>query len=482
MSELPATPTLYEALQSYKDAEITPLHMPGHKRRASFAADLPWHLDITEIEGFDNLHVPEGILRDAQARAARLWGSDGAFFLVNGSTGGILAGIYAAALPGEQVLVARNCHRAVYHAIELLQLSPVYLDPPIVAGTGICGSIPPEMVEAALQANPAVRLAVITSPTYEGVLSDVGAIAQILHEREIPLLVDEAHGAHLGLSEHFPPGAVSMGADIVVQSLHKTLPSLTQTATVHLCGDRVPRERMQHALAVFQSSSPSYLLMASIDGCVAELEARGEARLAAWRGYLDKFYQEVELRKLSLLTAQQDEVHIYDRDPSKIVILCEDTDWSGTMLMETLRRDVNIELEMALDGYAIAMTGLGSIDEDFARLREALQALDCRGGNLPPAVLQRTRHARPYPVMPERVMPVGEAMRARGRQVALSESVGCISRTYLFAYPPGIPLLTPGVRITREVVESVTELMERGVEIKSTFRTRAGFVEIVDKG
>ena len=477
MSDSYAMAVLYEALQSYKEQEITPMHMPGHKRRVGFAPDLPWHLDITEIEGFDNLHVPEGMLQDAQDRAARLWGSDAAFFLVNGSTSGLLAGIYATVQPGEKILVARNCHKAVYHAIELLGLLPVYLDPPILAGTGVCGSMLPELVEAAIEEHSDIRLVVIVSPTYEGVLSDVGTIGQILHRYGIPLLVDEAHGAHLGLSEHFPAGAVSMGADIVVQSLHKTLPSLTQTAILHLSGDLVSRERMQHALAVFQSSSPSYILLASIDGCVAELAARGESLLADWRVRLDGFYQTAGLGKLSLLAEEQDTAHIYARDPSKIVILCEETDRSGRSLMEAMRRDFGIELEMALDGYAIAMTGLGSAKEDFDRLREALRKIDDRC-----EAKKRTRNARAYPRIPKTVMPEGEALRAPGRQVVLAESVGHISGTYLWAYPPGIPLLTPGVRITREIVASLTELKERGVEIKSTFCTPSGFVEVVDKG
>jgi len=467
---------LYEALQTYSGQGITAMHMPGHKRRSGFAIDLPWHLDITEIEGFDNLHAPEGVLLEAQARAARLWGSETSFFLVNGSTAGILAGIYALVQPGEKILIGRNCHKSVYHAIELLQLVPVYLDPPIVAGTGVCGSISPELVEDALQVHPEIRLAVITSPTYEGVISDVRGIAEVLHARGVPLLVDEAHGAHLGLSDHFPAGAVSMGADVVVQSLHKTLPSLTQTAVLHIQGDLVFRERVQHGLALFQSSSPSYLLLASIDACVTELLERGDALLADWRGRLDRFYREMELEELSLLGEVRDEGRIYDRDPSKIVILCDDTNQSGFNLMDTLRTKYSIELEMALDGYSIAMTGLNTTDADLDRLAGVLQALD--GGC---ELEQRTRNARPCPSMPEVVMGVGEALCSPGCQVAFAESVGRVARTYLWAYPPGIPLLVPGVRITEEIREALTELVSRRVELRSTFEAPQGFVEVVDK-
>lgn len=474
MSDLSQVPALYEALQAYRMKGITSMHMPGHKGWAGSAQELSWHLDITEIDGFDNLHAAAGLLRDAQSRASALWGSASAFFLVNGSTAGILAGIYACVQPGEKILVARNCHKSVYHAIELLRLTPIYLEPPILAGTGICGSIPPEMVEEALHIHPDVRMAVLTSPTYEGVLSDVGAIAAVLHECEIPLFVDEAHGAHLGLSSSFPIGAVSAGADLVVQSLHKTLPSLTQTGILHLSGNLISRERVQHALAVFQSSSPSYLLLASIDACVTELAAHGDKRLAEWRARLDGFYRTVELKKLRLLTPEQDERCIYAHDPSKFVILCENIDLSGADVMNALRVDFGIELEMALGGYAIAMTGLNSTDEDLDRLRMALQAVD---GSCEPE--RRTRNAHPYPAMPEQVMPASKALCATRRQLALRESAGCISGTYLWAYPPGIPLLVPGVRITEEVIEAVTELTARGVEIKSTFQTQPGMGHVL---
>jgi len=364
------------------------MHMPGHKRRALHAPELPWQLDITEIAGFDDLHAPVGILREGQERAAKRWGSDAAYFLINGSTCGILAGIYASVSPGDRVLLARGHHRSIDHAVELLGLRPVYIDPPHLVG-GVIGSVPPEAVMAALEAHPDIRLAVITSPTYEGVLSDIGAIADILHRRDVPLLVDEAHGAHLGLSAHFPPGAVSQGADLVVQSLHKALPSLTQTALLH-CTDgaakdsfigrssptalgtsreRVLHERLRHALNIFQTSSPSYPLLASIDSCVAYLEREGEAPFAAWRARLDTFREDVKgLRHLRLLDGAI--------DPSKLTILCGGAGLTGPELMVCLRDEHGIELEKAEDGYAVAMTGLASTDADFRRLQKALNAVD----------------------------------------------------------------------------------------------------------
>jgi len=465
---------LYGALSAYQQRDICPMHMPGHKRQTLFAADLPWHLDISEIHGFDDLHSAEGILLDAQRRAAALWGSDSAYFLVNGSTGGILAGIYAATRPGDRVLIARNCHKSVYHAVELLGLCPVYLEPPILEESGICGSISPTSVAEAVAQNPDVRLAVLTSPSYEGVVSDIGTIAETLHKKSIPLLVDEAHGAHFGLSPHFPQSAVSQGADIVIQSLHKTLPSLTQTAIAHLRDGLIPRERLRHGLGIFQTTSPSYPLMASIDGCVGLLRDEGAALFAAWRDRLSAFRRSVsDLRHLSVLSETSDSHRIYAHDTGKIPILCGGASITGPELLAALREDYGIELEMALPGYALAMTGLANTDEHFHRLGSALRQLDC---TLHPAPL---RPINPLPPMGEQIMPPGEALRASGRRIAVGQSVGQIARTYLWAYPPGIPLITPGQRITAALVDCLAGLSDGQVAVKSTARCPAGWVAVV---
>ena len=220
-----------------------PLHMPGHKRRVLPAPGLgcaAW--DTTEVPGTDDLHDADGILAEAMARAAALWGSRRCWFLVGGSTCGLLASIRAAAPYGSEILCARNCHKSVYHAIELCALRPVWLTPPVDEAFGVYGSISPAMVADALAAHPGAACVVLTSPTYEGVLSDVAAIADLCHAKGIPLVVDEAHGAHYlptAAPYGWQGGAVAAGVDLVIQSAHKTLPSLTQTALLHLNGDLI---------------------------------------------------------------------------------------------------------------------------------------------------------------------------------------------------------------------------------------------------
>ena len=247
-------------------------------------------LDITEIDGFDNLHQTVGILKREQEKAARLYGAEQTYFLVNGSTGGILSAIGAVTEKGGRLLMGRNCHKSVYHGAYLQELEVSYLYPELleygmtgttaVAGTGngtitgtIAGAVVPESVEEKLRKEPDIGAVLITSPTYEGVVSDVRKIAAIAHRYGKPLVVDEAHGAHFSLSSYFPESAVHQNADLVIQSLHKTLPALTQTGVLHVSGERTDDNRVEEMLRIFQTSSPSYVLMAGIDRCVRLLDA-----------------------------------------------------------------------------------------------------------------------------------------------------------------------------------------------------------------
>ena len=276
-------PGLLERLTEYAGSDAYPFHMPGHKRReipdgipGGFPD--PYGIDITEIDGFDNLHHAEGILKDAMDEAAAIYGADRSWYLVNGSTCGILSAVFATTENGGRILTARNCHKAVYHAICLNRLEAEYLYPEEITEFGINGGIRAEDVRKALEKDAMrcagnsgdvrgkitkIQAVLITSPTYEGVVSDIRAIADAAHEYGIPLIVDEAHGAHLEYAvqcHSFPKSALEYGADIVIQSLHKTLPCFTQTAILHVKGKLVDQDRVSRYLSMFQTSSPSYLL------------------------------------------------------------------------------------------------------------------------------------------------------------------------------------------------------------------------------
>lgn len=469
---------LFDRLQAHFESGPAPLHMPGHQRNlllADYLAPLGAGYDITEIDGFDDLHGADGVLAGGMARAASLWGSRRAWYLVNGSTCGILAGVWAATQPGDEVLVSRICHKSVYHAMELRGLCPHYILPAWDARHGAWGSLSAKTVEDALDACPNARLLVLTDPTYEGVLSDLPAIVSAAHARGVPVLVDEAHGAHLGFGR-FPPGAVAAGADLVVQSVHKTLAGLTQTGLLHLNGKRVDEARICRALSVFETSSPSYLLMASLDACVQLLEARGPALFGAWEERLARFDGQISgLRRLRAAghAGDADEASIvFGRDPSKLVLCTQGTALTGPQLMTRLRLEWGIEPEMASAEYVVAMTGLGTTDQTLERLGEALLDLDGKAGN------SGGRPTVSMPgVIPPRVMTPAQALSLPMEVVPLAQCPGRVSAEYVWAYPPGVPLIVPGEAADGAFLDCARQLLAHGVALRHTACGGSGSAE-----
>lgn len=453
--------TLYDALFLYRDSGIYPFHMPGHKRN-SFMLGIPFDcgLDITEIDGFDNLHDARGILAEGMKRAGELYGSKRTFYLINGSTCGILAGITACTRKGDKILMARNCHKSVYNAVKLNELNPVYLVPP-VSEDWINGSISPAEVEKALAENPDIRLVVIPSPTYEGVVSDIKTIAQAAHEYNIPLLVDEAHGAHFGFSDAFPENSVRLGADIVIHSLHKTLPAPTQTALLHVNGDLVDADEIKRQLAVFETSSPSYLFMAAIDTCIDLLSKKKEILFTEYKKRLDAFYKAAEaLEKIKIVKTSP---LFYDFDIGKIVLSVRNTNITGTELKNILLDKYLLQLEMALGDYALAMTSVCDTDEGFERLGKALTEIDKK---VAPA---EKSEEKPVLIKPDVVLNAYQAEHSPAQFIAFGECAGAVSAEYVYAYPPGVPMLIPGERITKQVLEAVNTLAAQGVALQSSF-------------
>ena len=470
MPEQAAACPLTRRLADYAAGEAYPFHMPGHKRRpGALGGAVPEALDITEINGFDDLHDADGVLAEAMARAARLYGSRRAWLLVNGSTCGLLAAIQAAAPQGSKVLVARNCHKAVYHGMELLALRPVYLQPPLDGAFGIAGSLPPEQVAKALKENPDAGLVILTSPTYEGVCSDVAAIVRLCHAARVPLLVDEAHGAHLGLPGSFAAGAVAAGADLVVQSLHKTLPSPTQTALLHWNSRLVNARDVEHGLDIFETSSPSYPLMAAMDHCLRWLEADSAALMARWGELLRAFSARAAgLEHIRVLCKGGDRMEdhplFYGFDPGKLVISARGAGLTGPQLMAALRERFQLELEMAAGDYAIAMTSPCDTEEGLARLAAALETLDREAA----APLPSRPALPPVLAAPAFVLPAAQALRQPHEWLPPRRALGRVSAEYLWAYPPGIPILAPGERVDEAAVEQMEWLTRCGVALKST--------------
>ncbi len=454
---------LYETIRAYgKDA--LPMHMPGHKRNVDLlGSELPYDIDITEISGFDNLHAPEegGLLSRLSERAAALYRAKRAFPLVNGTTCGILSAVRALAEPGEEILVARNCHKSVYNAIELTGLRHVSLLPPTDKKTGLYSSIRPEDVAKALAENPRIKTVVITSPTYEGVVSNVDAIAEIVHSYGARLLVDCAHGAHLGFCEGFP--AFPTAADIAVTSLHKTLPALTQSALALVFSDDAAlADRMARELTIFETSSPSYVLLSSIDRCISLLETRKAELFADYKFRLDVFKEKCsDLQNLSLLAGDR-KTHpdFYDFDLGKLLIFSPSGSLTGTGLADRLRNEFSIECEMAYTDYALCMTSICDTDESLMLLSYALRHIDASIPKTRSSVKEKKASVSTEP--PHVKMTIADAVALPSAPL----TAGDIARDYAWVYPPGVPLVVPGEEVSKETISLIECLKASGLSVK----------------
>ena len=474
--------TLGERLKTYADSDFYPYHMPGHKRNleavlrtappreAEAAAPRRQtssstqilasaaRLDITEIDGFDNLHEPEDILKEVMERAARLYGADAAYYSVNGSTAGLLTAISAAVPEGGRILMARNCHKAVYHAVYLRHLEPVYLYPETIPGLGIAGAVTAKQVEEALLQNPSAAAVLITSPSYDGITADVEKLAELTHRYGKVLIVDAAHGAHFGFHPAFPANPVRLGADLTIVSLHKTMPCMTQTALLMVRGQRVSRERLRLFEGIYQTSSPSYVLMASMDACMAAVEEQKSALWDDFEVQRQQFLEETKgLKWLQVITKgrfpMENEPGFSGilMDPGKILLKSLKRCLTGKQFYDILLKQYHLQMEMAAGDYVTAIMTCCDKEEGWKRLAEALREIDGQleacGGEAAAQVQQV-----PYPRL-EAACSLTAALDAPKEQVPVKEAVGRIAGTFVNLYPPGIPIAVPGERLNEDAVK-----------------------------
>ena len=445
--------TIYNKLKELQYKEDYPFHMPGHKRnlQEDSLLDQIAKIDITEITGFDDLHHPENIIRKLMDELKKIYGTRESYLLINSSTAGNLSAIAALCNIGDKILVARNCHKSVYHAIELLGLDPIYIYPEIDE-YGICKGITKEQIKKIIEKENNISAMVLVSPTYEGRVSDIRGISEILHQQDIPLIVDEAHGAHFIYHKEFPPSAVGEGADIVIQSLHKTLPAMTQTGLLHLCTECVSKEMMQKKLSIFQSSSPSYVLMASIEECIHICKEHCEY----FQQYCDRLW--IIRKKLEKL----EHIKLVSTDDiGKLVFSVKDTTISGEQLFAILRDQYHLELEMSELYYVIAMTSICDTQEGYDRLYQALKEIDQQlHEKKSKKLLQEIKFYKNQKAMrPE------EATRRKRKRVDYTQAKNKIAAEFVFLYPPGIPLVVPGEIINEYVIQKIKKYEKNHMKV-----------------
>lgn len=465
-------PELYKKLKSLAESDLYPFHMPGHKRNEDAAPfGKIFNVDITEIDDFDNLHDAEGIILDAQHRANDLYKADETFFLVNGSTSGVLAAVSAVCNENDTLLTARNCHKSLYHAAYLNKIRLNYFYPEYLTEYGIYGAVSLDVIKSSVTED--TKAVFITSPTYEGIVSDIRSIAEYLHSKGIPLIVDEAHGAHFGMHKDLPAGAIEMGADIVIHSVHKTLAAMTQTALIHVQGDLVDRDRLRRYLRIYQSSSPSYVLMASIDNAIDEISTNGN----------NIFGKLLEYNKMILdKTSDCRYIKILDNtiidDPGKIVISVKGTNMSGMELYDVLRLKYHLQLEMAGDTFGLAIiTGYDS-KEGIMRLIEAVINIDNRLEAVTDTDNKSSDIEKNISTVPQKAIEFYKAWDMNSKIIEINEAEGKIAAEFINLYPPGIPLIVPGEVINKRLIDNINGYYKKGMNLQGIIEFNSSQIAI----
>ena len=454
---------LVDALKNFDKISPAYFCIPSHHRGKGASSSFTevfgktvLKYDLTETPLTDDLHEADGAIKEAESLASELFGSDRTFFLVNGTTCANEAMIISSVCEGEKILVARNCHKSVLMGMIISGASPVYIEPEISGVFSAFGSISPEKVKLAFKNHPDIKAFILTSPTYYGIGSDLQKIADICLSHGALLLVDEAHGSHFAFSDKLPKTALSCGADMVSQSTHKTLNSMTQSSMLHVKGSLVDISKVDAALKIVQSTSPSYILMASLDA--ARQNAALNGRTAVCRMLDITSYIRSALSSIDGVSCPEnvDGNEVFSFDKTRIVFSVKGI--SGFYLSEILFEKYNICCEMADNYNVVSIIGSSDSYEDADRLINAVKeiAATVNSGKIKEFSL---------PHRPPMAMTPRKAFFAKSTRTNFKDSVGKVSAEIIAPYPPGIPVIYPGEVITEEIYEFISEAIKDGRHI-----------------
>ena len=470
-------------MRAYGEAGVLAFHTPGHKQGAGTHAllrelvtEAGLREEVSLMEGLDDLHEPTGCIEEAQELAAALYGADAAFFAVNGTTGAIHAMLVAALSPGDAVLVPRNVHRSVFGGLVLADARPVYIEPIVDEEIGLAHGLSTEAVREACRLHPKAKALLLVSPTYYGVASDVRAIAEIVHEAGMALLVDEAHGAHLAFSDDLPESAIAAGADLVAQSTHKLLGAMTQASLLLLREERIEKERVQRAMSLLTSTSPNYLLLASLDIARLQMAEVGAAHLARAVGLARKLRREVNATPglFSFGEERMGGAGAFALDPLKLTVTVTGLGLTGAEAAHILRHEHKIEAELFDAQNVLFLLTYADTEESAGRLLAALRSLAQRR-TAQSATAAAAAIAVPdggkaqvtvrLPAAPPVALPPREAFYRRSVPCRLREAAGRIAAETIAFYPPGIPVICTGEVFTAEVCRYIEAMAAAGLKV-----------------
>ncbi len=482
----------FNAILQYAQKGIIPFHTPGHKEGKgvhdnlrSFVGQNAFRIDLSELEAFEYGHNPEEVLHEAQKLAAEAFGADYTFFLVNGTTSGIETMIMAAIRPGDKLIIPRNVHKSIIGGMILSGARPVYLKPEVNPELGIAMGVEAPDYTAALEEHPDARAILVINPNYYGLCGDIEKTVETGHAHGQVVLVDEAHGPHLRFHPDLPLSALEAGADLVAQSTHKILGSMTQSSMLHVKSEQVRVARVKTMLRLIQSTSPSYLLLASLDVARMQMATQGEQLLTRAIELAEQARERINrIKGLYCFGKEIIGQHgVYNVDPTKLTISVKGIGFTGMMVETILRNRYGIQVELSDLYNVLLIISIGDTQEDIDRVVAALEDLATHQvgiGDHVKRLAEVTYKLRP-PELPKQFMVPRDAIFASLRAIPFKEAAGQVSAEILAPYPPGIPVVCPGEEITQEIIDYLELVKEVGIYIQGPEDYRLEKIKVVDQ-
>ncbi|MGS0763092.1 aminotransferase class I/II-fold pyridoxal phosphate-dependent enzyme [Syntrophomonas curvata] len=476
---MPQATPIYSALKAYAGKDFLRLHMPGHAGKGIKQQELSAFasLDVTEVPGLDDLHLPAGIIQQSQELLARAFAAGDSCFLVNGATEGIHALFLALGSEGKKILLPRNAHRSFYGGMVLSGAMPVYIPVQTEPGLGIALAVTAEDIDRLLRRNPEAEAVFFASPSYYGTTCDIAAIAAVTRTWGKNLLVDEAHGAHFSFSKLYPQPALRSGADAVVNGLHKTLPVLNQGAVLHLSASLADNSRIRKAASLLATTSPSYPVLASIELARQFMEENGESLLE--RAYEFSRHYRCQINHITGLKTCEQELRevtgVAQLDPLKVLVSVQGTALNGYQFASQLRDKHRIQVELEDSNVILAMFSIFHEAQDWKRFYQALEDIAYSY----PGQGRKSVKVELNPLPPMLLSP-RQAFMAPCRRVALKDGVNQIAGEMIAAYPPGIPCILPGELISREMIDYLAYLSRSGARIQGPEDAALNYINIID--
>jgi arginine/lysine/ornithine decarboxylase len=462
---------IFEVVQNYVNSKTIPFHVPGHKQGKGlpelkhFLGENVFNIDLTCMEDLDNICNPTGAIHQAQQLAAITYGADFAYFLVNGTTCGIQGMIMSVCQPGDKIIIPRNVHKSAISGLILSGAIPVYLEPEINENFGMAMGITPEQVENALRRHADAKAVFVINPTYYGIASDLKRIVNIAHRYDVPVLVDEAHGAHLAFSDQLPCSAMEAGADLAAVSTHKLAGSMTQSSMLLLKVGLVSPQRVKAVLNLTQTTSPSYILLVSLDFSRKQMALHGKEliaksiELAYWIRKKIANIPGVELINEGLVNNKG----CYAIDPTKVTINVKRLGMSGYEVEQVLKHKYKIQVELSDLYNVIFLVSIGDDYEVGNKVINALEEISRLKSNS-----NVIKYGFSIPALPELVVTPQQAFYSDTKLVNFENALGEISAESVMAYPPGIPIICPGERITQEIIDYIKLLKAENADLQGT--------------